>query len=176
MSAEGLEAEKERRRETLTRDFASGLLTEEEAEAAFSRIAVAGSLQEMDEAFSPPATLADGGLPSTEAATPRSVFSFLGDAAVELRPEEGSLSATCLLGDMKLNLASAACSEIKLDLLHLVGDIKLSIPRRFTLVNEMKTLIGEVKDRDLDELDIDPSCIIVVTGFHFLGDLKVKRL
>jgi hypothetical protein len=196
-----IEEMRERMRDSAIRSFSSGDLSQEELDGVFERIS--GVISEEDigrlglvrfyladpavedgspgevaghapgtataeRASMPPAAVGNYGPPSS--------FTFLGDSRHALAPGQRGLSSTILIGDTRVDCVSSGEPRIDLDIVSLVGDLIVTVPADYHVVNQMTCILGEMKDRQLDPSTLDRSKAVRLTGFHLLGDLKIKRV
>lgn len=166
---------REEMRDRAADEYAAGRLSEEEMERTFGEIARIDSPEEAELCGLGrflPAVIETRPLVKSE---PPASFGIIGDQSHYVCGEQRSLSATLLLGDLKVDCLRATAPEIELDLMNLLGDIILRVPYDYRVENRMTIVLGECKDRDLMPECLNPAKRIVLTGFHLLGDIKIKR-
>jgi hypothetical protein len=186
----GAEALRERMRDAAAGDYATGGLSEAEFEAVLDGIALVETESDVrrlglvrfalgGEGCSVPAQAENGALAPSASSPPgvpaRSEFAFIGSARHVLLPGEGGIAATLLLGDMRIDCRSCGSGRVDIDAVCLLGDIVVEAPADAIVMNEMTTILGDFKDKLADPEILDPRKVIRLTGFHLIGDLKVKR-
>jgi hypothetical protein len=186
----GIEALRERMRDAAAGDYATGALGEAEFEAVLDGIALVESETDVrrlglvrfalvgeDGYLTGPASRGDivPSAPTSPVVPARSEFTFIGSSRHVLRPGESGIAATLLLGDMRVDCRDCGYGRVDLDLVCLLGDVVVEAPADAVVLNEMTTILGDFKDRVADPGSLDPRKVLRLTGFHLIGDLKVKR-
>jgi hypothetical protein len=195
-----IEEMRERMRDSAVRSFSAGDLSQEELDGVFERISrvlseddigrlglVRFYLADPAAEASPaavaardpgPAIMERQSMPPAAAANfaPPASFTFLGDSRHALVPGQRGLSSTILIGDTRIDCVSSGEARIDLDIVSLIGDVVVTVPADYHVVNQMTSVLGETRDRQLDPSLLDPSKALRLTGFHLVGDLKIKRV
>jgi hypothetical protein len=173
-----IERLRESMRDGAAEEFSGGRLTEEELERTFDEIARVDTPEEAELrglTHLLPASRREAVPGPLAKSEPPSSFAFLGDQTHYLSSDQSDLTATVLLGDLKIDCLRTAHASLRLDLVNLIGDIVLRLPHDYQVVNRLTTVLGEYKDRDLIPVRLDPAKSVTLTGFHLLGDVKIKR-
>jgi len=188
-----VEALRERMRDAAAEEYATGALTEEEFEGVIDRIALVESERDAGRLGLVRFALADarsaggepgpagaaarpaGGDPARAPGAARSEFTLIGSSRHVLMPGDSAISATILLGDVKVDCCACDSPRVDVEVVCILGDVIVEVPADAVVVNEMTTILGEYRDRSFDPAYIDPGRVVRITGFHLIGDVKVKR-
>ncbi|RYZ31203.1 MAG: hypothetical protein EOP49_39390 [Sphingobacteriales bacterium] len=81
----------------------------------------------------------------------------------------------CVCGGTEINLSQADINgRIILELNHVLGGTKLTIPANWRLQSELTTIMGGVEDnRNLHNITPDPDKILVLKGTCFMGGISI---
>jgi hypothetical protein len=186
-----IEALRERMRDAAAGDYATGALGEAEFEAVLDGIALVENENDVrrlglvrfalgGEDATQAGSAGYGGIVPSAVTPPgvpaRSEFTFIGSSRHVLRHGESGLAATLLLGDMRIDCRACGYGRVDLDVVCLLGDVVVEAPADAVVLNEMTTVLGDFKDKVADPGSLDPRKVLRLTGFHLIGDLKVKRI
>jgi hypothetical protein len=185
---EEIDGLRDRMRDAATRDYSSGELGDAEYEDVLDRIgqvlseADVGRLglvrfhlgREVEAARAMPPARSEPE-PYLSALRVGSSFTILGSAKHVLLPGERGLSATILVGDLRVDCRGSDAGRIDLDLMSLLGDIVVEVGADAIIVNDITTVLGEFRDKSCDPAFLDPGKVVRLTGFHLIGDIKIRR-
>ncbi len=108
---------------------------------------------------------------------PANSFSLLGDVKIGGWVAVGrSLSATAIVGDVLIDVSSAAIGEEGLDIVarSIIGDVKIVVPDGARVQSSVVNLIGDRKEILTPPVAGGPT--IRINSFGLLGDTKVYSL